>query len=72
MFQRQVNCLGKVISSNGYQIGQTNIKAVTDLLNQKLCQVGEVRWLLGVLVYYIRYIDLFAKIVQPHYDLPEK
>ena len=65
LFQRQVNYLGKVISSNGYQIGQANIKAVTDLLNQKPCIVGEVRQLLGLLTFYRRYIDSIVQIAQP-------
>ena len=72
MFQRQVNYLGRVISSDGYQIDQANIKAVTDLLNEKPLTVGEVRQLLGLLAYYRRYIESFAKIPQPLYDLLKK
>ena len=34
LFQRQIKYLGRIISSDGYQIDQANIKAVTDLLNQ--------------------------------------
>ena len=72
LFQRQVNCLGRVISSDGYQIDQANIKAVTDLLNQKPRTVGKVRRLLGLLAYYKRYIESFAKIAQLLYDLLKK
>ena len=43
LFQRQVNYLERVISSDGCQIDQANIKAVTDLLNEKPRTVGEVR-----------------------------
>ena len=72
LFQHQVNYLGRVISSDGYQIDQANIKAVTDLLNQKPGTIGEVRQLLGLLAYYRRYIDSFAKIAQPFCDLLKK
>ena len=61
LFQCQVSYLGKVISSDGYQIDQANTKAVTDLLNQKPHTVGEVRPPLGLLACYRRYIDSFAK-----------
>ena len=43
LFQREGSYLGRGISSDEYQIDQVNIKAVTDLLNQKPCTVGEVR-----------------------------
>ena len=72
LFQRQVNYLGRVISSDGYQIGQKNIKAVANLLNQKPRTVGEVRQLLGLFAYYRGYIDSFAKIAQPLCDLMKK
>ena len=72
LFQRQVNYLGRVISSDRYQIDHANIKADTDLLIQKPCTVGEVRRLLGLLAYYRRYIDSFAKIAQSLYDLLKK
>ena len=72
LFQRQVNYLGRFISSDGYQIDQANIKTVTDLLNQKIHTVGEIRRLLGLLAYYRRYIDSLAKIAQPLYDLLKK
>ena len=72
LFQCQVNYPGRVISSDRYQIDQANTKAVTDLLNQKPRTVGEVRQLLGLLAYYRRYVDSFAKISQPFYDLLKK
>ena len=37
-----------------------------------MCTVGEVRRLLGLLAYYGRYIDSFAKIAHPLYDLLKK
>ena len=67
-FQRQVNYLRRVISSDGYQIDLTYAKAVTDLLNQKPSTAGEVRRLLDLLVYYRRYVDSFAKTALPLYD----
>ena len=39
LFQRQANYLWKVISSDGYQIDQANMKAIINLLNQKPCTV---------------------------------
>ena len=35
LLQREVNYLRRVFSSDGYQIDQANIKAITDLLNKK-------------------------------------
>ena len=74
LLQGQVNYLGGrgVSSSDEYQIDQENTKAVTDLLNQKPHSVGEVRQLICSLAYYRRYIDLFAKMAQPFYDLVKK
>lgn len=45
--------------------------AVTDLLSQKPRRV-EIRKLLGLLAYYRRHIDSFAKISQLLYDLLKK
>lgn len=64
LFQRQFHYLGSVISSNAYQIDHTNIKAVTDLLNQKPRTVGKVRNVLCLLAPYRRYIDSLLKIAQ--------
>ena len=72
LLQHQVNYLGRALRSDGYQIDQANTKAVTDLLIQKPRTVGEVRQLLGLLAYYRRYIDSFANIPQPLYDLLKK
>ena len=72
MFHYQFNNLGRYICSDGYQIDQANIKAVTDLVNQKPRTVGEVRQLLGLISYYRKYIDSFPKITQPLYDLLKK
>ena len=46
-----------------------NIKAVTDMLNQKPCTLGEVRRPPGLLAYYRRYINSFAKTAQSLYEL---
>ena len=51
LFQRQVNYLGRVISSGGYYIDQANIKAVTILLNQKPRTTEEVGHQLGLIAY---------------------
>ena len=72
LFQRQVNYLWRVISSDGYQIDQANTEAVTDLMNQKPGTVGEVRRLLRLLAYHRSYTDAFAKISHPLYDLLKK
>ena len=72
LFQHQVNYLGRVIDSDGYQIDQAIIKPVTDFLNQKPRTVGVVRLVLGLLAYHRRYIDSFVKIAQPLYDLLKK
>lgn len=46
-----------------------NIKAVTDMLNQKPCTLGEVRRPPDLLAYYRRYINSIAKTAQSLYEL---
>ena len=69
LFKREVRFLGRKISGEGYRMDDSNIKAVTSLLDQKPKTVGDVRKLLGLLSYYRRSIPAFAKIAKPLYEL---
>ena len=69
LFKREVRFLGRKISEDGYKMDDSNIKAVTSLLDQKPKTVGDVRKILGLLSYYRRSIPAFAKIAKPLYEL---
>ena len=51
------------------KMDDSNIKAVTSLLDQKPKTVGDVRKILGLLSYYRRSIPAFANIAKPSYEL---
>ena len=75
LFQRDVRYLGRIENQAGYNIDPESTKAVTSLRESTPKTVGEVRKLTGLLSYYWRYIQGFAKIEKPLYDLlmePEK
>ena len=72
LFQKQINYLGRTISDKGYGIDKNNIKAVTDLATKTPSNIGQLRQVLGLLGYYRRYIQGFAKIAQPLFDLLKK
>ena len=65
LFKREVNYLGQIVSAAGYRLDHSNVEAVRTLKDSKPSTVGEVRKLLGLLGYYRRYIQNFAKIAHP-------
>ena len=69
LFKREVNYLGQVISAAGYRLDHSNVEAVRTLKDSKPSTVGEVRRLLGLLGYYRRYIQNFARIAHPLFQL---
>ena len=69
LFQREVNYFGQIVSSEGYRLDPTKVRAVTTLKESTPTTVGEVRKLLGLLGYYRRYIQNFARIARPLFDL---
>jgi len=64
-FTKGVSYLGRWISEEGYKPDKSGVAAVMALKKLKPSSVGEVRKLLGLLSYYRRYIQDFAKIANP-------
>ena len=69
LFKREVNYLGQIVSAAGYRLDHSNVEAVRTLKDSKPSTVGEVRRLLGLLCYYRRYIQDFARIAQHVFQL---
>ncbi|KAL9964944.1 hypothetical protein ACROYT_G028661 [Oculina patagonica] len=69
LFKREVNYLGQIVSAAGYRLDPSNVEAVRTLKDNKPGTVGEVRKLLGLLGYYRRYIQNFARIAHPLFQL---
>ena len=69
LFEREVNFLGQIVSATGYRLDHSSVEAVRTLKDSKLSTVGEVRRLLGVLGCYRRYIQNFARIAHPLFQL---
>ena len=69
LFKREVNYLGQIVSAEGYRLDPSNVEAVRTLKDSKPSTVGEVRKLLGLVGYYRRYIQNFAKIAHPLFQL---
>ena len=65
LLKREVNYLGQIVSAAGYRLDHSNVEAVRTLKDSKPSTVGEVRRLLGLLGYYRRYIQNFARIAHP-------
>ena len=68
LFKREVYILGRVISQDGYRIDRKATNAVTAMTDLKPQTVGEVRRLMGLLVYR-RHIKNFGQTTKPIYDL---
>ena len=69
LFKQKVNYLGQIVSAAGYRLDHSNVEVVRTLKDIKPCTVGEVRRLLGLLGYYCRYIQNFARIAHPLFQL---
>ena len=68
-FQREVTYLGRTITAEGYGPDKSNIQALLELKTNIPQNVGDVRKLLGLLSYYRRYVNNFAKIARPIHQL---
>ena len=69
LFKREVCLLGRIVSKQGYTMGPKGVGAVKSLEYTKPKTIGEVRYLIGRLGYYCRYILNFFRIAKPLYDL---
>ena len=69
LFQKEVNYLGQIVSSDGYRPDPAKVSAVPTLKGSAPKTVGEVRKLLGLIGYYRRYIPNFARTARPLFDL---
>ena len=69
MFKKEVNYLGRIVSADGYRVDPSNVKAILALKETNPKTVGDVRKLLGLLVYYRKYIQDFSRIAQPLFEL---
>jgi len=59
----------KIVLAAGYRLDPSNVEAIRTLKDSKPSTVGEVGKLLGLLGYYRRYIQNFAKIAHPLFQL---
>ena len=69
LFKREVNCFVQIVSAAGYTLDHSNVETVRALKDSKPSTVGEVRKLLVLLGYYRRYIQDFARIAHPLFQL---
>ena len=65
LFKREVSYLGRRVNEQGYRMDGDNIEAVRQLINLKPHTIGEVRQLMGLLIYHRRHVQDFAKIAKP-------
>ena len=69
LFRNQVKYLGHIVSSEGYHIDSSNVKAITSLKECKPKTVGDIRRIIGLLNYYRKYIANFSQKAAPLFDL---
>ena len=69
LFMKEVTYLGRTISKDGYRPDKSNLEAVLSLKSLKPSTLGDVRKLLGLLSYFRKYIQDFAKIANPIHNL---
>ncbi|KAI5630534.1 hypothetical protein C0J50_7585, partial [Silurus asotus] len=69
MFQKEVRYVGRLVSAEGVRIDPKDLEAVMALKTKTPQTVGDLRRILGFLSYYRSYIQDFAKIAKPLYEL---
>ncbi len=69
MFQKEVRYVGRLVSAEGVRIDPKDLEAVMALKTKTPQTVGDLRRVLGFLSYYRSYIQDFAKIAKPLYEL---
>ena len=69
LFKQQVSYLGRLVSKDGYQMDEKNVRAVRELTGRSFETIGEIRQLLGLLGFHRRSVQDFAPIARPLTDL---
>ena len=69
LLKKEVRYVGKLVSADGVRVDPKDLEAIQALKSKTPSTVGEVRKLLGFLSYYRTYVQNFARIAKPMYDL---
>ena len=69
LFKNEVKYLEHIVSEKGYCIDRSNMKAVERLKNVVPKTVGDVRRIIGLLIYYRKYIENYSQVAQPIFEL---
>ena len=69
MFQKEVRYVGRLVSAQGVRVDPKDLDAVLALKTKPPQTVGDLRQILGFLSYYRSYVQDFAKIAKPLYEL---
>lgn len=69
LFKQQVRFVGRLVSGEGVKMDPKDVEAVLLLKEKRPATVGEVRALLGFLGYYRSFIQDFARIAKPLFEL---
>lgn len=69
LFKRQVRFVGRLVSGEGVKIDPKDVEAALLLKDRRPSNVGEVRALLGFLGYYRSFIQDFARLAKPLFQL---
>lgn len=69
MFRKEVRYVGRLVSAEGVRVDPKDFDAVMALKSKTPQTVGDLRQVLGFLSYYRSYIQDFAKLAKPLYEL---
>ncbi|KAL6486260.1 hypothetical protein MHYP_G00056520 [Metynnis hypsauchen] len=69
LFRQEVRYVGRLVSAEGVKIDPKDLEAVMALEGKTPQTVGDVRRLLGFLSYYRSYVQDFARVAKPLYEL---
>ena len=72
LFKKKIKYLGRIVTSEGYSMDPDNSIAVEKFKTDPPTTVGELRRLMGMLGYFRRFIQDFAKVAKPLYEMLEK
>ena len=69
LFKKEVKYLGYVVSGQGYRTDKSNVRVIEALKDFCPKTVGDIRHILGLLNYYRKFIENFAQIARPLFEL---